>query len=181
MIDSPSQSTRRWWQVPLDCLFLNVSSSMASDETKSKSTSSKKTQATSSSSTSKSSSSSSGGGSVKPGDARIPDAQKLLEQFGNLNGKANGNVAQSSSFEGVVNINGKETRTNDPAEFARLQQQFKNQFPAFPGLNPGNANAASIVKLLRHDQRQWQRADIHRPGRVSQGSTAVADSGCELI
>jgi len=164
-----------------------------------KSRSSKKSHSASSSSSSKSSSSKSGGGSfAAAGQQGFMNAQQLLQQFGNLNGNGNGNIAQASSFEGVININGRETRTNDPAEFARLQQQmgqlpmglpiapmagmlnianmanaansnfegvvningqefrtkdpaefarlqqqFQNQFPAFPGLNPANANAAS--------------------------------------
>lgn len=58
--------------------------------------------------------------------------QQLGQQLTNpaigLLGAVPAGVASSSGFQGVVNINGQEYRTNDPAEFARLQQQLGLQF-----------------------------------------------------
>lgn len=39
---------------------------------------------------------------------------------------------QQSSFQGVININGKEIRTNDPQEFQKLMKQQGNLFNNFP-------------------------------------------------
>jgi hypothetical protein len=61
-------------------------------------------------------------------------------QMGQFPGMAQAQAnAANGSFEGVININGKEVRTKDAKEFALLQQQFQEQmkaqegpFPAFP-------------------------------------------------
>jgi hypothetical protein len=81
--------------------------------------------------------------------ARMPNLQGLTV----LPNAAGGGAASSSAFQGVININGQEFRTNDPAEFQRLQQQFGGQvtnllegFPALPNAGAGAAAASSAFQ-----------------------------------
>ncbi len=63
------------------------------------------------------------------------NAQGKAIAIGNAGGMANagGNSVKNSTFQGVININGREVKTNDPAEFQRLMQQNQVGLP-FGGL-----------------------------------------------
>lgn len=63
------------------------------------------------------------------------NAQGKAIAIGNAGGMANagGNSVKNSAFQGVININGREVKTNDPAEFQRLMQQNQVGLP-FGGL-----------------------------------------------
>ena len=125
-------------------------------------------QKTASSFSSKSSSSSQDSNGTRPATAEaatnghpssVAAFQKMVRDMQLRNGFPTTNGANARNFEGVININGKEFRTRDPAEFARLQQQMP-QFPqGFPGVAQANAGNTAFQGVMNINGREFRTSN----------------------
>lgn len=95
----------------------------------------------------------------------LPNASKKqsaqAKSTGSKGAKASASSSSSNgkSFEGVININGKEIRTKDPKEFAQLQKQMQAQMGQLPNIAQANAGNSAFQGVISINGKEVRTAD----------------------
>lgn len=93
---------------------------------------------------------------ITPG---FPDIQQLMQQVAQGKPGFGSNVATPQDFSGVLNVNGKEIRTDNPAESARLQQEMMGGFVGIPSINMAKAAGSAFQGAMNINGQTFKTDD----------------------